>query len=78
MARAVGCKGGKPLCGEECVCWNGCVCSCKGPCTEEQMKFILQAGFNRTKANTKVARGISYNPYHVLIHQDSFLNKGCL
>ena len=58
----------KLICGRECFGSDmfGSTCYCTGPCTEKEIKAIMEAtGSSRREAKKMVEQGESYNPDRV-------------
>ena len=56
------------ICGRECFGSDmfGSTCYCTGPCTEKEIKAIMEAtGSSRREAKKMVEQGESYNPDRV-------------
>merc|ERR1719341_2302137 len=55
----------KVVCGMECYL-SSSGCNCSGPCTDEEIKFIMEAkgmtDINKSEAKKIVERGRSFNP----------------
>ena len=49
---------GKRVCGSECRVLDSLkICDCSGPCTDSEIKYLMEAGYTKHEAEKKMAEG---------------------